>query len=103
MITAHTKEALIGAPVGGEQAASGLGVWLSLTAAPTFAAMAAWTQFFSGDPHAICMAMQDTSPMSGMTMMYLLMGAFHLSPWLKLIPTGRFGADGNPGSASRRL
>jgi hypothetical protein len=29
--------------------------------------------------------MQGTSPMSGMTMMYLLMSAFHAAPWLRLI------------------
>jgi hypothetical protein len=29
--------------------------------------------------------MQGTSPLSGMVPMYLLMSAFHLAPWLKLI------------------
>ncbi len=31
------------------------------------------------------MAMQGSSPMSGMTVMYLLMSAFHVSPWLRLL------------------
>jgi hypothetical protein len=66
-------------------AASGLAGWLGLAAAPTFALMALWTAFFSGQPDMLCMAMQDSSPVSGMTVMYMLMSALHVAPWLKLI------------------
>jgi hypothetical protein len=43
------------------------------------------------------MAMQRSSPMSGMTLMYLLMSAFHSSPWWKLIASRRNGARLNAG------
>jgi hypothetical protein len=65
--------------------APGLAHCLGLAAAPTFAIMTLWTAFFSGQPDILCMAMQDSSPMSGMTVMYLLMSAFHAAPWLRLI------------------
>jgi hypothetical protein len=77
---------------GGGRAASGAAGWLGLAAAPIFAIMALWTGFFSGQPDMLCMAMQGSSPMSGMTVMYLLMSAFHLSPWLKTISGRRNGA-----------
>jgi hypothetical protein len=74
----------IEACAGGGHAASGAAGWLGLAAAPTFALMALWTAFFSGQPDMLCMAMQSSSPMSGMTVMYLLMSAFHAGPWLRL-------------------
>jgi hypothetical protein len=55
--------------------------WLALAAAPTFAIMALLTPVLSGTPDIFCSA---ASPLSGMAPMYLLMSAFHLSPWLKL-------------------
>jgi hypothetical protein len=70
---------------GSGYAAPGLAHWLGLAAAPTFALMALWTVFFASRPDMLCMAMQGSSPMSGMTMMYLLMSAFHAAPWLRLI------------------
>jgi hypothetical protein len=73
----------------GGNAAPGIARWLGLAAAPTFAIMAMWTTLFSGQPDMLRMAMQDSSPMTGMTVMYLLMSAFHSSPWLKLISNGR--------------
>jgi hypothetical protein len=63
----------------GGNAAPGIARWLGLAAAPTFAIMALWNSFFSGQPDMLCMAMQGSSPMSGMTVMYLLMSAFHSS------------------------
>ena len=72
---------------GGGYAASGAAAWLALAAAPTFALMALWTGFFSGPPGLLCTA-QGSPPLSGMTVMYLLMSAFHAAPWLRLI-TGR--------------
>lgn len=78
--------------VGGGGAAPGVARWLGLAAAPTFAIMALWTALFSGQPDMPCMAMQGSSPMSAMTLMYLLMSAFHSSPWLKLIARRQNGA-----------
>ena len=66
--------------------------WLSLAAAPTFAIMALLTHALAGMPDMLCSAAQDASPLSGMVPMYLLMSAFHLSPWLKLISSRRSGA-----------
>ena len=76
---------------GGGRAASGAAGWLGFAAAPTFAIMALWTGLFSGQPDMLCMAMQGSSPMSGMTVMYLLMSAFHAAPWLRLISSRRNG------------
>jgi hypothetical protein len=60
--------------------------WLSLAAAPTFAAMALLTGAFGGaPPDILCAAESHGSPLSGMTAMYALMSAFHVAPWLKLI------------------
>jgi hypothetical protein len=74
---------------GGGGAASGLASWLGLAAAPTFAIMALWTGLFSGQPDMLCMVMQGSSPMNGMTLMYLLMSLFHTAPWLRLISNRR--------------
>ena len=63
--------------------------WLSLAAAPTFAIMALLTAVLGGGPmDALCSAARD-APLSGMVPMYLLMSAFHLSPWLKLLSSRR--------------
>ena len=65
--------------------------WLSLAAAPTFAVMALLTEINDGGPlSVICSA----SPFGGMVAMYLLMSAFHLAPWLKLIANWRRGLSG---------
>jgi hypothetical protein len=74
---------------GGSNTAPGMARWLGLAAAPTFAIMALWTGVFSGQTDMLCMAMQGPSPMSGMTVMYLLMSAFHAAPWLRLISSRR--------------
>jgi hypothetical protein len=58
--------------------------WLSLAAAPTFAIMALLTSVLGGPAKMLCSAAHP-SPLSGMVPMYLLMSAFHSSPWLKLI------------------
>ena len=60
--------------------------WISLAAAPTFAIMALLTGVFGGGPmDMLCSAAHGASPLSGMVPMYVLMSAFHLTPWLKLI------------------
>ena len=60
--------------------------WLSLAAAPTFAIMALLIGVRGGGPpDLLCSAARAASPLSGMVPMYLLMSAFHLAPWLKLL------------------
>ena len=74
----------------GSAAALGAADWLSLAAAPTFAMMALLTGALGGGTmEMLCSATQWTSPLSGMVPMYLLMGAFHSAPWLKLISSRR--------------
>ncbi|MES2600985.1 MAG: hypothetical protein V4602_09275 [Pseudomonadota bacterium] len=82
------SEACSGAPDGGpvrrNAGAFRAGEWLSLAAAPTFTIMALLTGF-SGEGALAILCSHDASPFSGMTAMYLLMSAFHVTPWLKLI------------------
>ncbi|MGH6741364.1 MAG: hypothetical protein ACREDY_20470 [Bradyrhizobium sp.] len=57
---------------------------LSLAATPTFAIMALLTAVHGGGmPDMICSA--AGSPLTGMLPMYVLMSAFHLAPWLRLL------------------
>ena len=64
--------------------------WLCLAAAPTFAVMALLTGVLGGGQMAMmCSTAPDASPLSGMAAMYLLMSAFHLTPWLRLISRRR--------------
>src|SRR5260370_22520130 len=77
---------------GAAAAARGIAKWLCLAAAPTFAIMALLTGVLGGGPpDMLCSAAQHASPLSGMVPMYLLMSAFHLAPWLKMICRGRSG------------
>jgi hypothetical protein len=67
--------------------------WLCLAAAPTFAIMALLTGVLGGGQMAMmCSTAPDASPLSGMAAMYLLMSAFHSTPWLRLISRRRSGA-----------
>ena len=78
----------------GNSAALGGADWLSLAAAPTFAIMALLTGVLGGDMSSmLCVPARDASLLTGMVPMYLLMSAFHATPWLKLISTRRNGAD----------
>ena len=63
---------------------------LSLAASPTFATIALTGALDAGAPDLLCSAAQHASPMRGMMAMYLLMSAFHLAPWMKLIAGLRF-------------
>ena len=72
-----------------DAAALGAAGWLGLAAAPTFAVMALLTCMSSGSADMMCSAAQGVSPVSGMVPMYVLMSAFHSTPWLKLISRRR--------------
>lgn len=76
-----------GAHAAGLFKSAGTGRWLQLAAAPVFAGMALLA---AHEPAAdmMCSA-QGGSMLSGMVPMYLLMGLFHLGPWLRL-----FAGDG---------
>jgi hypothetical protein len=70
-------------------AALALAKWLPFAAAPTFVIMALLTAVFDrGLPQAFCSAAGSPLP-GGMASMYLLMGAFHMVPWLKLVSRRR--------------
>ncbi len=69
--------------------------WLYLAAAPTFAVMALVTGLLGGGPADALCSVAGASPFSGMASMYLLMSAFHLAPWLKLVARRR-GERGQP-------
>ncbi|HZZ63243.1 MAG TPA: hypothetical protein VFE63_19095 [Roseiarcus sp.] len=79
-IAGHDAENCDGSGVAAPDMAGRLG----LAAAPTFALMALWTIFFGGQAHMVCSATQAPLSMSGMAVMYLLMSALHLAPWLRL-------------------
>jgi hypothetical protein len=73
---------------GGDHGAAIAGVaadWLGLAAAPAFATMAIITAAFGAAADQLCLASGHGSLMSGMIPMYLLMSAFHMGPWLRLI------------------
>ncbi len=75
----------------GDGAAIKAADWLYLAAAPTFAIMTLLTGVVDGgSPDALCSTAR-ASLLSGMAPMYLLMSAFHLAPWLKLIASRRSG------------
>jgi hypothetical protein len=75
-------------------ATAGVTSFLSLAAAPTLAIMALLTGALdAGQPALLCAGPQHASPLSGMVLMYVLMAAFHLVPWLKLV-SGRRNASG---------
>jgi hypothetical protein len=58
--------------------------WLGLAAGPTFAIMALLTGVLGRGKMAMTCGAEPPS-LGGMVPMYLLMSAFHLAPWLKLI------------------
>ena len=67
--------------------AVGLAGCLGLAAAPTFASMA-WISAVGSPGASMCSATSAALPIDDMALMYLLMGLFHLSPWLKLLSAG---------------
>jgi hypothetical protein len=64
--------------------------WLSFAAAPTFALMALATSLVNEEGAAM-MCAPPSSPLTSMAMMYALMSAFHLAPWLGLLANWRSG------------
>jgi hypothetical protein len=60
---------------------------LALAASPTFALMALLTAVLGSGPAELLCSTALASPLNGMVTMYLLMSAFHATPWLKLIRT----------------
>jgi hypothetical protein len=67
----------------GARADGGAAGWLALAASPTFALMAVLSAADTM-PMALCAPEPRLLPLDGMTAMYVLMGLFHLPPWLKL-------------------
>lgn len=61
---------------------------LALAASPTFVIMALLTGVLGGGPAETLCSAGPGSPLNGMVTMYLLMGALHMAPWLKLIRAG---------------
>ena len=84
----------------GAAAARSVAEWLCLAATPTFAAMAVLTVVLGGAPVDALCAAGHGSPLDGMVPMYLLMSAFHSSPWLKLIPGRRRASAGDDRAAA---
>ncbi|OCP02775.1 hypothetical protein BC374_12610 [Ensifer sp. LC13] len=58
---------------------------LTLAAAPTLTLMALLTSAQGSGPGQIVCAEGAQAALGGMTSMYLLMAAFHLAPWLRLL------------------
>ena len=58
---------------------------LSLAASPTFTTMALLTGVLGAGPAEMLCSGAHGSSLSGMTAMYLLMSAFHVGPWLRLV------------------
>jgi hypothetical protein len=79
------KREAVGVRGGSTARALGAADWLSLAATPTFALMAIVTGIFGGREDALCVTLHEASPLSGMTVMYLVMSAFHAASWLRLI------------------
>jgi hypothetical protein len=46
--------------------------------------MALLTAFSTG-PELSCLSGPSAAPLGGMTLMYLLMSAFHVAPWLRMM------------------
>lgn len=63
--------------------------WLSLAAAPVFALMAAVTAAQESRVGAMVCGVVPMSPLGGMAVMYALMAAFHVAPWLRLVADRR--------------
>lgn len=77
----------------------GVSDWLALMASPTFATMA-WVAYRDMSPFPFCSSGPHILPVDGMTLMYLLMGVFHLSPWTRLA-AGSFRTPGQAANGAK--
>lgn len=59
---------------------------LGLAASPVFGLMAVMSAF-GPQGMTMCSAASASGPIDSMALMYLLMGLFHLPPWLRLLST----------------
>jgi len=67
-------------------AAASAADWLCLAAAPAFAMMALLTAGFGDGPAGgLCAAGPHAAPLGHMALMYALMSACHVPPWLRLL------------------
>lgn len=67
---------------------------LALAATPIFALMALLEAIAATDPAAVLCSSSGVVPMNGMVTMYMLMGVFHMSPWLRLMHGRRAAGPG---------
>lgn len=67
----------------------GVARWLSLAAAPVFAAMATATAIQEWQAGVVLCGALPASPLGGMAIMYALMAGLHLGPWLRLASARR--------------
>ena len=58
---------------------------LALVASPIFAGMVVVTGMSGGNTAEMVCSAQHMSPLTGMATMYVLMSAFHVAPWVRLI------------------
>ena len=89
VVTPRTANLPEGASRGDRLAALRAAGWLSVAATPTFAVMALVTGIHGGSmPHMLGSSAGRGLSVSGMSLMYGLMSAFHSGPWLRLISRG---------------
>ena len=73
-----------------------VGETVNLAATPVFAIMALFTAVTGGGPADLLCSAAHASPLGGMVPMYLLMSAFHMAPWLRLIAKALSSRDMAP-------